>query len=164
MKHYILVGLCAACSIANAGDAACTNKDFRGIYGFHSQAWNVINNAPLTFAGSLTADGNGKITAFKDVAAAAINFSKLVTPVLDRYQEAKSLGKEILYTVEPDCRITITSEFLGPTGAPSVLVWVGSLVYGGDEALLINASQQSPYISLLTVKRASRKRDVAPKE
>jgi hypothetical protein len=145
----------------NADDSVCANKDFRGIYGFHAQAMNVVNASPLTFAGSLRADGEGKITAWKDVAATAAvvpappNF-KLVTPVLDRYQEAKSLGSDILYTVEADCRITITAQFLGPTGNPSPLLWVGGLVSGGDEALLMNASSESPYVSAVTLKRASR--------
>lgn len=158
----VLALLGAACLIANAEDPACSNKDFRGIYVFHAQASNVTNNALLTFAGSLTADGEGKITAWKDVATTAAatpappNF-KLVTPVLDRYQEAKSLGSDILYTVEPDCRITVTAQFLGPTGNASPLVWVGGLVSGGQEALLMNASAQSPYVSLVRLKRASRK-------
>jgi hypothetical protein len=157
---YVLVAFWAACPIVSADDLVCANKDFRGIYGFHAQASNVVNNAPLTFAGSLNADGKGKITAWKDVAAAAAaipalpNF-KLVTPVLDRYQEAKSLGSDILYTVEPDCRITITAQFLGPSGNPSLLVWVGGLVSKGEEALLMNASPQSPYVSIVTLKRAS---------
>ena len=161
MKTSMLLAFCVACAIANADNSACANKDFRGIYVFHAHAVSVVNNAALTFAGSLTADGQGKITAWKDVAATAAvtpappNF-KLVTPVLDRYEEARRLGSDILYTVEPDCRITVTGQFLGPTGSPSPVVWVGGLGAGGKEALVMNASPQSPYVSLVTLKRASR--------
>lgn len=150
------------CLLGQAEEASCTAKDFRGVYAFHAQATNVTNNAPLTFAGSLTANGDGKISAWKDQAVAAAspivppNF-KLVTDVLDRHEQARSLGTEIVYTVEPDCRIRINGTFLGPTGMPSPTVWTGALVAGGEEALLMNASAQSPYISIVTVKRAAKK-------
>jgi hypothetical protein len=165
LRIRTLLALCAAslvgsAGVANAGPSACTTRDFRGVYGFHAQAWNVTDNAPLTFAGSLTADGHGKITAWKDVAATAAvppappSF-KLVTPVLDRHEQAQSPGSEIVYTVERDCRITISATVLGPTGDPSPLVLEGGLVSGGEEALLMNASPQSPSGSLVTMKRAS---------
>jgi len=154
--------LFVACLVGRAENASCTVKDFSGRYAFSAQATNVTNNAILTVAGSLTANGDGKITAWKDQAVTAANpivppNFKLVTEVLDRYAQATSLGGEIEYTVEDDCRIKISATFLGPTGAPSPLVWTGALVSGGEGALLMNASAQSPYISLVTVKRAAKK-------
>ncbi|HEY3442880.1 MAG TPA: hypothetical protein VGK29_19120 [Paludibaculum sp.] len=150
------------CLLGQAEGASCTAKDFSGVYAFHAQATNVTNSAILTFAGSLTANGDGKITAWKDQAVTAANpivppEFKLVTDVLDRYEQARSLGAEIVYTVGRDCLIKINGTFLGPTGAPSPLVWAGALVAGGKGALLMNASAQSPYISLVTVKRAAKK-------
>jgi hypothetical protein len=151
----------AACLTAHAEDSACTTKDFRGVYAFHAQGTNVTNNTLITFAGALTADGDGKITSWKDQASIPAtqpilppNF-KVVSDVLDRYEQAKSLGGEILYSVEPDCRIKISATFQGPTGAPSPLVWTGALAFGGKEALVMNASAQSPYLSLVTMKRAA---------
>ena len=123
----------------------------------------MVNNTVVAFAGSLTADGNGKITAWKDQAVIPAippiiqpNF-KIVTAVHDRYQEAKSLGVEILYFVEPDCRIRVTATFLEPNGAASPVVWVGTLASGGQEALVMNGSAQSPYFAVVTVKRAAQK-------
>jgi hypothetical protein len=169
----VVIPLSAACLYANGNESICAANDFRGTYAFHAQGSNVTNNAPITFAGSLNADGNGKITAWKEWAAVPASpvlppNLKTVSPVLDRYEQARSLGTEILYTVEADCRISITAEFLGPTGVRSPLVWVGALASGGEEVLLMNGSAVSPYVSLVTVKRTGtferRRREVASRE
>jgi len=169
MRKTVFVLLFAAsCLAVNAADSACTVKDFRGVYIFHAQATNVAFNTPVTFAGTLTADGNGKITAWKDWGTgpapvlAPPNF-KVVTPLLDRHKEATGLGGEITYKVEPDCRIKVTAMVLQwPTQNPTPIVWLGGLAADGDEALLMNGSEQSPFLSLVTLKRASRKNGKEP--
>lgn len=60
----------------------------------------MTDNAPITFAGSLTADGDGKITPWKDWVATAAhppvppNF-KLAPPLRDIHEQARDFGNEI---------------------------------------------------------------------
>lgn len=81
---------------------------------------------------------------------------KLVPPVRDIHEMARSLGNEILYTVESDCRITITTTVPGPTGAPTPVVQLGALTSGGKEALLINGAPGSPYLTVIRMKHVKR--------
>ncbi|MBI4906611.1 MAG: hypothetical protein HY820_23485 [Acidobacteria bacterium] len=152
---------CATCPGAD-GDGTCSVKDFRGTYGFTARGTNVTNNTPIAFAGTLTADGNGKITAWKDWVSVPAdppitppNF-KVVPPVRDIVEQARSLGNEILYTVEADCRMTITTAVPGP--APGIVIpvaHVGALVAKGKEAMLINGAPGSPYHTVTQMKHVS---------
>ncbi len=109
----------------------------------------MTNNAPISFAGSLAADGDGKITAWKDWVATAAdppvppNF-KLVPPLRDIHEQARDLGNEIRYSVEPDCRITISTAVPGPTGIVTPIIRSDALASGGQEALLVNGLRSKP--------------------
>lgn len=158
----LAAALCSPCrAVEDDEGAGCSLKDFRGTYGFVSEGSNVTNNTPIVFAGTLTADGNGKITAWKDWVAVPAdppvppNF-KVVPPVRDIHAMARSLGNEILYTVESDCRLSITTVVPGPTGAPTPVVQLGALTSGGQEALLINGAPGSPFVTVIRLKHVKR--------
>ena len=158
----LAAALCIPCQGVEDGEGGgCSAKDFRGTYGFVSEGVNVTDNTSIAFAGTLTADGNGKITAWKDWVSVPANPPvppnfKVVPPVRDIHEMARSLGNEILYTVESDCRITITTTVPGPMGAPTPVLQVGALTSGGQEALLINGAPGSPYLSVIKMKHVKR--------
>lgn len=148
------------CLTADSEQPGCSLKDFRGTYAFTSSGTNVINDKPILFAGILVADGKGRISAWKDWVSLAADpplapALKIVPPLRDILQQAQSLGNEITYSVEPDCRISITTAVPGP--APGIIIpvnHIGALASGGDEVLLINGASGSPYLTMTTMKRA----------
>ena len=163
-----LIGLAALLGTAlmihgdNEPQAGCSDKDFKGTYGFVSQGTNVTNQQPFMAAGTLTADGRGNITAWKDLATVPAtppivppNF-KVVTPVRDILAMAASLGNGIHYKVEPDCRLTIRTAILVPELGNAVvpIVQFGTLTSRGQEALLVNSAPGSPFLTSNVMKRS----------
>ncbi|MCP5116680.1 MAG: hypothetical protein GY953_38120 [bacterium] len=110
----------------------------------------------MVFAGSVSADGNGAVTAWMDASATpaenpAPPAFKSVRPFTDIFAWT---GRDIRYEVEPDCRITISGTIVTPDGLRISLVLVGALADGGRTALLINGSSGSPFLITTTMKRA----------
>ena len=150
--------MASTAEIAPAAEkGTCSDHDFRGTYAFHAAGENVADGSPITFAGSLHADGSGKIDAWKDWVAvpapspAPPNF-KIVPPLRDIYQLA---GRDIRYGVAPDCLLTIETEVPGPVpGTRIPIVMVGGLAAAGRKALLMNGAPGAPYSTTVKMERA----------
>ena len=79
---------------ADDAEAVCTVADFQGTYAYPGTELNVRSRQPVTYAGSLTAGGTGKITAWKDSSATpeavpAPPALKAVKPLCDVFEKTK---------------------------------------------------------------------------
>ena len=119
----------------------CSVSDFQGRYGFQGIGFDALNNpvTPLSMAGSIVADGEGKLTYWQDFA----HFGLIGGPPFKRLEMndfvtlAQMAGREATYTVFPDCRMTITIPL--PSPAPT-LELQGILVDGGRTARMLIGS------------------------
>lgn len=133
----------------------CSTADFKGRYAFYTQGSNLLTNAQILFAGTLLADGNGRITEWKDWVATPLSPA---TPPAFKTVELRDIfeqaGRDIRYTVENDCRMTINALVAAPVpGGRTPVVLVGGLAGGGREALLINGAAGAPFLTVSTLRR-----------
>jgi hypothetical protein len=103
-------------------------KDFRGVYARHAQGSNVTNNAPIACAGWLTTDGQGDIIEWKDWGLPRqIRWRRRTSSWYRRSGTSMSRHgiseNEIRYSVEPDCRVTISTAVPGATGIVTPIIW-----------------------------------------
>lgn len=151
---FLTVMTVAVLAVPRGWGQTCSNAAFRGSYAFHAQGTNLAaGGSPVSFAGVMEADGNGKITAWKDWVALPAQDApppqfKDVPPVRDIFALS---GGDIQYTVAGDCRIEISGEVESPLGLTPIKM-VGGLAGGGREALLINGSAGSPFLTTVTMK------------
>ena len=143
----------------------CTDADFKGLYTSGTLPWDVIAAGepgttsvlpagPNSIVGFLYSGGEGKITMWKDVNTTLSSDSVFTqsTP-RDLVAAAASVGSEIEYTVEPDCRMTITTTIPLAQGGTVPLLLNGALANGGREGWV--ALESPPTLVLLgTLKRA----------
>lgn len=145
----------AALAVPRTWAQTCSNATFQGSYAFHASGANLAaGGAPVSFAGVIEADGNGKVTAWKDWVAlpaqdAAPPQFKDVPPLRDIFALA---GEDVQYQVAEDCLIEISGEVESPLGLTPIKM-VGALASGGREALLINGSAGSPFLTTVTMKK-----------
>ncbi len=157
MRYKIILGGVAlmATLLPAADNNVCTVANFQGTYAFQSTGINVMTNLPVTFVGTIRADGNGAITAWVDSMATPEQVPvppalKGVRPFTDIDEKT---GRDIRYVVEPDCRITISGTIQTSDGRRIPLIHAGALADGGREALLMSTSSGAHLITT-TMKRA----------
>jgi hypothetical protein len=143
-------------AVPNVWGQTCSDATFQGTYAFRASGTNLAaGGAPVHFAGSIEANGMGAIVAWKDWVALPAQDAvppqfKDVPPLRDIYELS---GQDIRYSVEDDCRIEISAIVEGPLGPVPVRL-VGALASAGREALLINGSAGSPFLTTATMKRS----------
>lgn len=144
-------------ALGQNGDAVhtCSDADFVGRYAFQGSGFVMTADppAPTSVAGALVADGAGRIVWWKDwlTLPGAQGPVKRVIPN-DLVAAAAAADSALVYTVEADCRMSISGTVAGPNG-PLDLNLLGGLADGGAEAFLQSGSPV--FIGAWTAKRAS---------
>lgn len=134
-------------------DAGCQTSDFSGQYAIQVLAFDIASTpaAPRSVAGSITADGEGKIVAEMDwMHRVGPDSPPKLVITNDLVAFAEAAGSEMTYSVEPDCRMTMMADVQTP-GGMMPLLFQGALANGGREALLQAGSES--LIGTFTAKR-----------